>query len=168
MTALKQLRAILLLPGLVTVAIPALLEGIFGRSRPAPARPKPWRWLPLMGGAALIGSGLGLLGNTMRLLARQGEGTLAPWDPTRRLVVEGVYQHVRNPMLSGVFLILLGEAIWRRSPRLLGWFAFFVAGNLLYVPHVEEPSLERRFGADYRQYKEQVPRWIPRAVPWQP
>jgi len=30
----------------------------------------------------------------------------------------------------------------------------------------EEPDLERRFGEDYRRYKANVPRWIPRRTPW--
>jgi protein-S-isoprenylcysteine O-methyltransferase Ste14 len=66
-------------------------------------------------------------------------------------------------MISGVFCVLLGEAVALKSIHLLGWFISFVILNLIYIPLVEEPRLERRFGADYVQYKRDVPRWIPRS-----
>ena len=95
-----------------------------------------------------------------------GKGTLAPWDETRRLVVRGPYRYVRNPMLSGVFSILLGEALLLGSPPLLLWFVGVVVANTLYMPLVEEPGLRRRFGAEYDVYCANVPRWIPRLRPW--
>jgi protein-S-isoprenylcysteine O-methyltransferase Ste14 len=60
-------------------------------------------------GVALIAAGLALWLWTLRLFIRIGEGTLAPWDPTRRLVVEGPYRRVRNPMITAVLAVLLGE-----------------------------------------------------------
>jgi protein-S-isoprenylcysteine O-methyltransferase Ste14 len=97
-----------------------------------------------------------------------GEGTIAPWDPPQRLVVRGVYRHVRNPMITGLCLVLLGEALLAASLPLLGLFAFGVIINVIYIPLSEEPGLARRFGDDYLTYKRNVPRWIPRLKPWQP
>ena len=54
---------------------------------------------------------------TNRLFATIGHGTLAPWNPPEKLVVRGVYRHVRNPMITGVFCILLGEAVFFGSCR---------------------------------------------------
>jgi protein-S-isoprenylcysteine O-methyltransferase Ste14 len=119
-------------------------------------------------GAALIATGLFLWLQTVRLLARVGRGTLAPWDPTQRLVVRGPYRHVRNPMISGVMFVLLGEAALLGSTGLLIWFAAFFAINAVYMPLVEEPGLERRFGDDYLRYKAHVPRWLPKPTPWEP
>jgi protein-S-isoprenylcysteine O-methyltransferase Ste14 len=103
---------------------------------------------------------------TIRRFARDGEGTLAPWDPTQRLVVEGVYRHVRNPMITGVVTNLVGEALLFGSSALAVWALLFALANAIYIPLAEEPGLERRFGADYRRYKAGVPRWIPRVRPW--
>ena len=88
MSAWRQARAIAVLPGTVVVLVPALilvvgrgpeigwdLEGIAAA-------------LPALLGLALIAAGFALWLWTVRLFARVGEGTLAPWDPTRRLVVE--------------------------------------------------------------------------------
>src|SRR5437667_27366 len=61
-------------------------------------------------GGTLVAAGLVLLSRTIALLGRLGEGTLAPWDPTTKLVIAGPYRHVRNPMIVGVAMILLGEA----------------------------------------------------------
>jgi len=96
------------------------------------------------------------------LFARIGEGTLAPWDPTRRLVAVGPYAYVRNPMISGVAAMLTGEALLFRSLALAGWAAAFIAVNHAYFLLAEEPGLERRFGAAYAEYKQRVPRWLPR------
>jgi protein-S-isoprenylcysteine O-methyltransferase Ste14 len=83
-------------------------------------------------------------------------------------VVAGVYRHVRNPMISGVVLILLGETLIFRSLGLVEWALIFFAINLIYIPLLEEPMLEGRFGDEYRQYKRHVPRWVPRRTAWTP
>jgi protein-S-isoprenylcysteine O-methyltransferase Ste14 len=115
---------------------------------------------------ALLVAGLVFFAWCVGLFARVGRGTLAPWDPTRRLVVVGPYRHVRNPMISGVALMLLGEAVLWGSGAVGLWAAGFLLINHLYFLLLEEPGLERRFGPDYRIYKANVPRWIPRLQPW--
>ena len=166
MSAWRQLRAIALLPGLGILVVPAVIvwrTGVdvgWGLS-PALA------WLPVVAGVGLIGLGLLLVAQTTALLARVGRGTLAPWDPTARLVVRGPYRRVRNPMISGVLAILLGEAVLLGSPVLLLWAGAFFLANAVYLPLVEERSLGRRFGDDYALYRAHVPRWVPRATAWQ-
>jgi protein-S-isoprenylcysteine O-methyltransferase Ste14 len=81
-------------------------------------------------------------------------------------VVRGVYRHVRNPMISGVLFVLLGEALLTASRPLFGWFLSFALINAIYIPLLEEPGLVHRFGDGYRIYKRHVPRWIPRLTPW--
>ncbi len=127
----------------------------------------PLNLLPTILGALLICIGLMLLYKTISLFATVSQGTLAPWNPTRKLVVKGIYRYVRNPMISGVLSILLGEIFVSGSRALVSWFVIFWILNLIYIPLVEEPSLERRFGASYREYKKHAPRWIPRISPWE-
>jgi protein-S-isoprenylcysteine O-methyltransferase Ste14 len=117
-------------------------------------------------GAFLIVLGLGLVAWTVTLFVRVGHGTLAPWDATTRLVVRGPYRHVRNPMITGVALILAGEAVVFRSWGLVILLAVFATVNAIYMPLAEEPGLSRRFGVEYDDYREHVPRWIPRVRPW--
>jgi protein-S-isoprenylcysteine O-methyltransferase Ste14 len=165
MRFLRHLRAILLLPVMATLVIPALL--LFLRQRPDRFFWPSLKPLPLGIGIILISLGLSLVVATNLLFIRVGQGTLAPWDPTQKLVAHGVYRHVRNPMISGVSFILLGEAIISGFIPLFNWFFIFAVANLIYIPWLEEPGLERRFGESYRVYKEHVPRWIPRLRPWQ-
>ncbi len=127
----------------------------------------PLNLLPTILGALLICIGLMLLYKTISLFATVGQGTLAPWNPTRKLVAKGIYRYVRNPMISGVLSMLLGEIFVSGSRALVSWFVIFWILNSIYIPLVEEPSLERRFGASYREYKKYVPRWIPRISPWE-
>src|SRR5205814_7877111 len=96
-------------------------------------------------GALLAAAGLTMLAWTVSLFIRIGRGTLAPWDPTRKLVVLGPYARVRNPMISGVFTIICGEAIVLASRSLAGWAALFFAINHLYFIVSEEPGLLQRF-----------------------
>lgn len=158
MRALRHLFAIGLLPGVVAGVVPALLLSGDGLA--------PWPAALL--GAALLALGLALIVQTVALFATVGKGTLAPWDPTARLVVRGPYRRVRNPMISGVLCVLLGEALLFGSAAVLAWFAIVFAINAVYFPLVEEPGLRRRFGADYEAYRAAVPRWLPRLRPWQP
>lgn len=166
MNSLKHLRA-LLLPFTVTVLVPLWIsspENIdLGWGLPYPVN-----LLPTIVGVTLIGLGLALVVLTVRMFILIGNGTLAPWDPTQHLVVAGVYRHVRNPMISGVTTILLGEAVALGSLSLLIWCVLFLAVNIIYIPLSEEPGLMQRFGDEYRIYRQNVPRWIPRLKPWIP
>ena len=168
MSVLRQIRAIALLPGMVLLVIPAFLIHATGSVNPGWALPSPWSAATIGAGVLLVGMGLSLMVRTIGLLNSVGRGTLAPWDPTRRLVVRGPYRRVRNPMISGVMCVLLGEAVLLGSLALLEWFACFVILNMTFIPLAEEPDLLRRFGEDYRFYRKNVPRWIPRRTPWRP
>src|SRR3954463_2753245 len=72
-------------------------------------------------GSILIVAGLMIMGLTISSFIRIGKGTLAPWSPTKKLVVVGLYRYVRNPMILGVFTVLLGETTCIWSLALLQW-----------------------------------------------
>lgn len=120
-------------------------------------------WLALL--AASTGATLCVW--AVKHFIRYGEGTPAPWDPPKKLVIGGPYRHSRNPMITGALLLLLAEALFLRSWFIAAWMLLFFAGNVIYFPLVEEKGLEKRFGEEYRKYKSRVPRWIPRLKPWE-
>jgi protein-S-isoprenylcysteine O-methyltransferase Ste14 len=131
-------------------------------------RDAPQSYVASLVGVIAIIFGLALVVKTIPLFLRLSEGTIMPWEPTTELIVEGVYRDVRNPMHTGVFAIMFGEGLVSRSVLILVFVAFAVLLHLLYIPFSEERGLERRFGEEYRVYKENVPRWIPRTTPWEP
>jgi len=91
-----------------------------------------------------------------------GLGTPAPIAPPNKLGVEGLHRYVRNPMYIGVLLMVLGQAVLFRSMTLLRYAAGFWLAAHLFVLLYEEPALDRKFGEEYRTYRQRVPRWIPR------
>ena len=162
---LDLIKAVIVLPGTVLVFVPGALLWLVAESEAVhiPAGPsQPTFWFALV----LAMSGFALAAWTTRLFVTTGRGTPAPWAPPQRLVVRGPYRHVRNPMITGVLLMLGAESLFFGSWPLAGWMLVFFAANALYFPLVEERALERRFGDDYRSYKTNVPRWIPRPRPW--
>lgn len=163
LTLLRHLLSILLLPFMVVVIVPSLLLTGFAAIDS--------RWsdaaiLARLAGILLALAGFGLFGWCISLFARVGQGTLAPWDPTKKIVVVGPYQFVRNPMISGVVAMLFGQALFHGSWVVGLWACAVVMINHVYFLASEEPGLEERFGESYRVYKANVPRWIPRVRPW--
>ena len=92
-----------------------------------------------------------------------GKGTPAPFDPPRRLVVQGPYRFVRNPMYLGAGFALAGAALFYQSIPLLGYAAVFLLITHLFVVWYEEPTLQRIFDGDYEAYRRRVGRWWPRS-----
>jgi len=122
----------------------------------------------LIFGLILILVGLSVMVVTISSFISIGKGTLAPWSPTQKLVIRGLYQYVRNPMILGVLTILLGESLCFWSKSILTWAGSFFIINTIYFIIYEEPDLEERFGEEYREYKRHVSRWIPRLTPYHP
>lgn len=161
---LRHLFAIVVLPFTVAVVVPVWIARShdidLGLGETIP------RMLGQLTGLVLIAAGLLFFAASLRRFATEGRGTLAPWDPPRRLVVRGPYRYVRHPMISGVALVVLGEAFALISGPHLAWAALFLGVNLLYIPAVEEPALRRRFGEAYIEYSRHVPGLVPRLRPW--
>jgi len=162
--AIRQLLSIVLLPGMVAVAIPIWIARRNGVTFTAPHDVAGAAMVAL--GIALLCVGLTLFSASLFQFWTKGRGTLAPWDPPRRLVVDGPYRFVRNPMISGVLFVLFGEACVLRSRPHAEWAALFLLINVVYFPLVEEPMLEAKFGEPYTRYRRAVRRFLPRLRPW--
>ena len=161
------IKAIIVLPGTVLVFVPIIILAAAHNTNFSHQIATPEQllfWLALLP----AGIGLGLAVWTVRLFTKFGDGTPAPWEPPRKLVIRGPYRHVRNPMITSVLFMLLAEAMLFQSWPLAWWMGIFFVVNTVYFPLVEEKGLEKRFGDDYRIYKSNVPRWIPRKRPWYP
>ena len=83
-------------------------------------------------GTGLLAIGLVLFSASLYYFWSRGRGTLAPWDPPRRFVIDGPYRFVRNPMISGVIFVLLGEAAGLRSRPHAVWAGLVILINVLH------------------------------------
>lgn len=91
-----------------------------------------------------------------------GKGTPSPIAPPKILVVSGLYRILRNPMYLGLLLILAGEAMYFQEVILVVYTCLFFLSFNRYVLNNEEPSLNRKFGANYKLYCHAIPRWFPK------
>jgi protein-S-isoprenylcysteine O-methyltransferase Ste14 len=104
---------------------------------------------------------------SIRVLLDEGGGVplgdLIPSDQSRALIVTGVYSKTRNPMLFGYFLFLCGLGLLEGSLSSAFLLPLIYMGVwLAWIKLKEEPALERRFGVEYRRYREEIPFLIPR------
>jgi len=112
-------------------------------------------------GLGLTGAGMLLCGSCAAFFLR-ARGTPVPFNPPRELVTVGPYARARNPMLTGLFVILFGAGVLLHSTALVLLVTpLFIVANVVELKLVEEPELERRFGATYTKYRRDVPMFVP-------
>lgn len=163
---IRHLLSIAVLPCTAAVLVPLWIGGRYGTACAVPGTAIEWALFVMGVGGLCVG--LTLFAASLLRFVVEGRGTLAPWDPPTQLVVSGPYRFVRNPMIAGVWFVLLGEALLLRSVPHAVWAGGFLAANAIYIPLGEEPSLTVRFGEAYTEYCRHVPRFWPRVRPWSP
>ena len=123
-----------------------------------------WRWLAAI--PCVLGFAVAL--RCVWDFAWTGRGTPAPFIPPQRLVVVGLYRHVRNPMYVGFAVGWIG--LWivfgRATMAMILTVAVVALGVHLFVVLYEEPTLRGKFGVDYEEYCRNVRRWWPRLKAW--
>jgi protein-S-isoprenylcysteine O-methyltransferase Ste14 len=146
-------------PGTVAGLVPWLLTGWHGT---------PW-WPParVFGGVLVLGGAVVLVQAFARFVV-EGQGTPVPVAPTERLVIGGLYQHVRNPMYLAVVSAILGQALLFGRLILVVYAALVAVVFWAFVTLYEEPTLTRKFGDEYATYRDAVPAWLPRLQAWTP
>ncbi|MGK5112246.1 MULTISPECIES: methyltransferase family protein [unclassified Geodermatophilus] len=150
---------LLVAPGTVCGLVPWLITG--------------WRqpgdsasWVDALGWLLVL-AGAAVLGHAFVAFAWHGRGTPAPSAPTERLVVEGAYRHVRNPMYVAVLGIVLGQVLLFASWGLFAYLVVLGTTMNAFVRTYEEPTLREAYGPSYEEFCENVPRWLPRLTAWQ-
>ena len=153
----------LLAPGVVVGLIPWFLTGGWQVREPAPY----WVSMRVLGGLLHVAGLIALVWAFVRFVV-EGFGTPAPVAAPERLVVGGVYRYVRNPMYVAVLVAIIGQALLLGQLVLLVYAGAAWLAVAAFVRFYEEPTLTRRFGADYEAYRRAVPAWWPRLRPWNP
>jgi protein-S-isoprenylcysteine O-methyltransferase Ste14 len=140
-------------PGVVAGLVPWAISG--WRWSPAFFGIEPLRWV----GGALILAGIPILLDSFARFAVEGFGTPAPIYPTDRLIV---YRYVRNPMYLAVLAVVVGQALLLGDIKLVIYGAMICLAFDVFVIAYEEPTLRRRYGAQFNAYCAHVRRWLPR------
>jgi protein-S-isoprenylcysteine O-methyltransferase Ste14 len=161
MVTIIKLLVSLSLPITVTVIIP--LSILFFIEKPTISTILTINSIQLIIGFILLCIGLFLVIWCIMIFYSFGKGTLMPLSKleTQKLVITGPYRYIRNPMILGVIIILLGQSLIFGSYSLFEFCIFFLILNLFYIPLFEEKGLIRRFGDDFLTYKAKVHGWIP-------
>jgi protein-S-isoprenylcysteine O-methyltransferase Ste14 len=152
----KNILFTMFVPGTVAVYIPLRL--VASRGVPPPAE---WNTTQVAALLPLL-LGTGIYFWCVWHFAVSGRGTPAPIDAPKRLVVQGLYRYVRNPMYVGVLLVIVGWTVFFWSSAILIYGLGVGMLVHVFVVLVEEPMLEQQFGQAYMSYREAVGRWLPR------
>lgn len=151
-------------PGTVAVLVPWAISGW------RVAGPEPlWAAIPVrLVAAVLIAAGAAVLVHAFYRFATEGRGTPIPAAPPGHLVVGGLFRYVRNPMYVAIIAANAGQALLFWQLRLVWYCLAVTLVPMAFVRWYEEPKLRREFGADYDEYRANVPGWLPRLRPWEP
>ena len=141
--ALGSLLFLVLAPGTTAILIPWLV------TRWEVRVPPPSSAIRALG-LGLIGAGAAVLFDAFARFVLEGRGTPAPLAPTERLVVRGLYRHVRNPMYLAVTATIVGQTLFFGRWVLLAYAAFFLGTTAAFVRWYEEPTLRDRSGPSTR------------------
>lgn len=142
-------------PPPLVFGVPLLLALGVNAINPRSLLPAPW---PMLLGLACLAVGLLAL---PALFAFRRAGTRPePWKPSTALVISGPYRFTRNPMYVGMTAIYLGITFWVNTPWPLPLLPLVLVVMQYGVIAREETYMERRFGAEYRAYRERVRRWL--------
>jgi protein-S-isoprenylcysteine O-methyltransferase Ste14 len=121
----------------------------------------PLRMTKLLGGIACLVGGLWLFQRSHALLGTNWSVTLQVREH-HRLVTDGVYQYIRHPMYTALFLYSVGQLLalpnWVAGPSYLVTFGILFAFRI----RAEERMMLEEFSADYAAYMARTKRLVPR------
>ena len=113
-------------------------------------------------GIFLMWSGAALAIYCTILMFLYAKGTPLVTSAPQKLLTRNIFAVIRHPMMWSLFIVVLGEALTFGQYILFIWLIAMSRIIYLIVVNYEEPQLERRFGKDWEDYCQKVPRWLPR------
>lgn len=89
-------------------------------------------------------------------------GTAVPTTPPETLITTGLFRYSRNPMHTGVFLLMYGFAFYYSSIfAVLVFIPLYIFFDVRLIKKIEEPELLKRLGKPYEEYRNKTPMFIP-------
>lgn len=100
-----------------------------------------------------------LVGSAVKRFRATGQDE-KPWTPTPSVISSGSYARTRNPMYVSLTLLQVAAGIALGNLWILALAPASMGGVWLVAIRHEEAYLERKFGAEYTDYKQRVRRWL--------
>ena len=155
----KSIAFVIALPGGLSGFLPTVLANI----EPAwnlDLGPVAWLAVPLWA------IGAALLVHCIWCFAKQARSSPAHFDMPQRLMIQGIYRYLRNPMYVAQLIIVAGHILWFGAAVLIPYLAGYAIVVHQLATRYEEPLLMRLFGRSYYHYMSNVPAWWPRLTPY--
>ncbi|MGH9731054.1 MAG: methyltransferase family protein [Candidatus Acidiferrales bacterium] len=150
------------LGGLLLQSIGYALAWIAPRPHFSPIVPMP-KWAEItvaVAALALAALSLWLMWRAIIVLGKQW-GYVARIIEGHKLITEGPYNLVRNPIYTGMFGVLIATGFAAsRWPMFIAAILFFLGGTWVRI-HREENLLRQSFGPEFEVYRSRVPALIP-------
>ena len=117
------------------------------------------RPLALSAGVAFLVCGVVGLLAAVRTMSR-AQTTINPYKSTTTVVSDGIFRFSRNPIYVSDTVLYVGLGLVLDT-----WWALIFTPIVIWIMNVgviahEEAYLERKFGNDYLEYKQEVRRWL--------
>lgn len=121
-------------------------------------------WAPRAGlGLAVVGLGLVHAGQTVRTFGVDNAMLVYLYYPDESgMEHHAIYSVIRHPLYFGWLLWMAGGTLFRLSLYGVIDLLVFSLAVVVWVRRVEEPELVVRFGDEYREYRREVPAFVPR------
>lgn len=93
-------------------------------------------------------------------LFKLNDTAICPTSDASVLIRHDVYSLSRNPMYSGIILMLFAGALYVGTlPFYLATVTYFLIVDTVFCPF-EEQKLQQTFGKNFEDYQREVRRWI--------
>ena len=107
----------------------------------------------------IAGTAIGLAGVASFRKANTTVNPLTP-DACSSMVRSGIYRFSRNPMYLALLLALLAWGIFLHNFYSLALTVVYVVYLNRFQIQPEERALEKVFGVEFQEYRQQVRRWL--------
>ena len=111
-----------------------------------------------------IGLAIALFGGIINIwgdwIFKQKKTTIKPFEKSSALVTNGPFKFSRHPIYLGMFLTVLGLAVFLGSMiSFLPAIVFFFIMDIVFITK-EEKMMQKTFGQEYLDYKKRVRKWL--------
>lgn len=104
----------------------------------------------------------GMIVNALYVFAKYGDGTGFPYDPPKRLVTQGIYQYVSNPMQIAICVAMGWWGVVLQNAVVMACAPMAVCLFVAFKDVCNGSSNLCGDDPEWLEYQRRVPRWLPK------